>query len=93
MAIAAELRLADFNAQDLGNTVWAFATAGQVDVPLFVALDGDGLGASGLRLVGWLAGWLRYAAAPLSKHPLAAARPPCTCLVSTRLGFAWGCAG
>ena len=38
MARATELRLGDFNVQHLANTAWAFATAGQWDAQLFVAL-------------------------------------------------------
>ena len=34
----AERRLDQFNAQDLNNTAWAFATAGQKDAQLFEAL-------------------------------------------------------
>ena len=34
----AERRLDQFNAQDLANTTWAFATVGQLDEPLFNAL-------------------------------------------------------
>ena len=30
--------MGDFNSQNLANTAWAFATAGQSDVQLFVAL-------------------------------------------------------
>ena len=30
--------MGDFNAQDLANTAWAFATAGQSDAQLFTAL-------------------------------------------------------
>ena len=32
MTRAAELRLGDFNVQNLANTAWAFATASQSDV-------------------------------------------------------------
>ena len=35
---ASERRVGDFNAQSLANTAWAFATAGQSDAQLFVAL-------------------------------------------------------
>ena len=38
LARAAELRLGDFNVQDLANIVWAFAKVDQSDVHLFVAL-------------------------------------------------------
>ena len=38
MAKAAEVRRVDFKPQSLANTVWAFATAGRLDVPLFAAL-------------------------------------------------------
>ena len=34
----AERRLDDFNAQELANTAWAFATVGQKDEQLFKAL-------------------------------------------------------
>ena len=34
----AERRLDEFNAQDLANTAWAFATVGQKDDQLFKAL-------------------------------------------------------
>ena len=34
----AELRLGNFNVQDLANTAWAFATASQSDAQLFAAL-------------------------------------------------------
>ena len=37
-ARAAEQRLGGFNAQELVNTAWAFATAGQLDDALFEAL-------------------------------------------------------
>ena len=37
-ARAAERRLGDFNVQNLANTAWAFATLGQADVQLFMAL-------------------------------------------------------
>ena len=30
--------MSEFNALDVANTTWAFAMAGQRDVPLFVAL-------------------------------------------------------
>ena len=36
--LAAELRLGDFNVQELANTAWAFATANQPHAQLFVAL-------------------------------------------------------
>ena len=35
---AAERRVGDFKTQNLANTVWAFATAGQSDVQLFKTL-------------------------------------------------------
>ena len=35
---AAERRVGDFNAQELANTAWAFATAGQSDALLFMTL-------------------------------------------------------
>ena len=38
LARAAELRLGDFNVQELANTAWAFATASQQDAQLFAAL-------------------------------------------------------
>ena len=38
LARAAERRMCEFKAQELANTVWAFATASQWDVPLFAAL-------------------------------------------------------
>ena len=38
LARAAEPRLDEFNAQNLANTAWAFATAGQLDEALFAAL-------------------------------------------------------
>ena len=38
LARLAELRLGDFNVQDLANTAWAFATASQQDAQLFAAL-------------------------------------------------------
>ena len=34
----AERSVGDFNTQDLANTAWAFATAGQSDAVLFTAL-------------------------------------------------------
>ena len=40
-AMAAERLVADFNAQELANTAWAFARVpmvGQSDTPLFLAL-------------------------------------------------------
>ena len=40
----AERRLDEFNAQELANTAWAFATAAQQDVQLFMVL-------------GWTAEW------------------------------------
>ena len=36
--MAAEWRVGDFNAQELANTAWAFAKAGQPDAQLFMAL-------------------------------------------------------
>ena len=38
LARAAERRMHRFNAQDLANTAWAFATLGQLDALLFAAL-------------------------------------------------------
>ena len=38
MARAAERRVREFNAQNLANTAWAFATVGQKDDQLFKAL-------------------------------------------------------
>ena len=38
LARAAERRLGEFNAQELANTAWAFATADQPDALLFAAL-------------------------------------------------------
>ena len=38
LARAAERRMAGFNAQDLANTAWAFATADQPDAQLFMRL-------------------------------------------------------
>ena len=38
LARAAERRMGDFIAQELANTAWAFATAGQLDALLFTAL-------------------------------------------------------
>ena len=38
LAKMAERRLDQFNAQDLANTAWAFATVGQQDEQLFKAL-------------------------------------------------------
>ena len=35
---AAELRLGDFNVQELANTAWAFATASQSEAQLFAVL-------------------------------------------------------
>ena len=35
--VAAELRLGDFNVQNLANAAWAFATASQQDAKVFVA--------------------------------------------------------
>ncbi len=37
LARTAGPRLSEFTAQELANTAWAFATAGQADEPLFVA--------------------------------------------------------
>ena len=37
LAGAAEQHVGDFNPQDLANTAWAFATAGQPDEQLFMA--------------------------------------------------------
>ena len=38
LARSAEQRVRDFNAHDLANTAWAFATVGQADEQLFAAL-------------------------------------------------------
>ena len=38
LATAAELRMSNFNPQDLANTARAFATLGQLDAPLLTAL-------------------------------------------------------
>ena len=38
LARTAELRLVDFNVQELANKAWAFATANQLDAQLFAAL-------------------------------------------------------
>ena len=38
LARAAQLRLGDFQVQDLANTAWAFATASQQDAQLFAVL-------------------------------------------------------
>ena len=38
MKDAAQQRMSDFNVQDLANTAWAFATAGQLDAKLFTTL-------------------------------------------------------
>jgi len=38
LAFQAQLRVSEFNAQELANTAWAFATLGQVDKELFAAL-------------------------------------------------------
>ena len=38
LALAVEQRVSDFNTQELANTAWAFATAGQSDAQLFAAL-------------------------------------------------------
>ena len=38
MAKAAERRIGDFNAQELANTAWAFATAGFPNAELFEVL-------------------------------------------------------
>ena len=38
MAVVAELKMGDFNPQNLANTACAFATADQADVQLFMAL-------------------------------------------------------
>ena len=40
LARAAERRVGEFNAQDLSNTAWAFAAAGQSDAQVFAALAG-----------------------------------------------------
>ena len=41
MARAAERCMSDFKAQELANTAWAFAKAGQSDVQLFVAMASE----------------------------------------------------
>ena len=38
LATVAEHHIGDFNMQELANTAWAFATAGQNDALLFAAL-------------------------------------------------------
>ena len=38
LAAAAELRMRDFNSQELANTAWAFATVGHMDEQLFSTL-------------------------------------------------------
>ena len=38
VATAAEQHMNDFNLQNIANTAWAFATAGQNDASLFAAL-------------------------------------------------------
>ena len=38
LAEAAKLKVTDFNAQDIANTAWAFAKAGQAEASLFAAL-------------------------------------------------------
>ena len=38
LAFAAQRCIADFAAQELTNTAWAFATAGRPNIPLFAAL-------------------------------------------------------
>ena len=38
LARTAELRLLDFNVQEVANTAWAFATASQSDAQLFAVL-------------------------------------------------------
>ena len=57
--MAAERLVADFNAQELANTAWAFAwvpMVGQSDTPLFLALGRaaeerlDGFGPQGLAI-------------------------------------------
>ena len=45
LARAAQLRLGEFNAQDLANTAWAFATAVQLDE----VLVGEGIGNASWR--------------------------------------------
>ena len=37
-ARAAKQRMSDFKEQELANIAWAFASVGQLDVPLFTAL-------------------------------------------------------
>ena len=55
----AEWRLDQFNAQDLANTAWAFATVGQQDEQLFKALAKmaerhlDQFNAQGLANAAW----------------------------------------
>ena len=59
-AMAAERLVADFNAQELANTAWAFAwvpMVGQSDTPLFLALGRaaqkrlDGFGPQELAII------------------------------------------
>ena len=38
LARASDQRVCDFDAQNLANTAWAFATANQTDAPLFAML-------------------------------------------------------
>ena len=38
LARASDQRVCDFDAQNLANTAWAFATAGQSDAQVFAAL-------------------------------------------------------
>ena len=38
LARASEQRVGGFNAQELANTAWAFATIGQLDAKLFTTL-------------------------------------------------------
>ena len=41
LAREAERRLDDFQPQELANTAWAFATLGQADAQLFMALASE----------------------------------------------------
>ena len=59
VAKMAEQRLDEFNAQELANTAWAFATVGQEDEQLFKALAEmaeqrlDDFNAQGLTNAAW----------------------------------------
>ena len=59
LAKAAEQRMKDFNTQDVSNTAWAFAKAGQKKEPLFVALATcvrrriDNFNQQGLSKIAW----------------------------------------